>query len=62
MSSRRDSLRVVIVLATFGLLGLCSMLARPTLATIRMVDIVHLVGTGMCLGGAIVAFAWARSQ
>jgi hypothetical protein len=26
------------------------------------VDIVHLVGTGMCLGAAIVAFVWARSQ
>ena len=62
MSSRRESFRVVFVLAFFGLLSLCSMLARPTLATVRVVDIVHLVGTGMCLGGAIVAFAWARSQ
>ena len=62
MSSRRESFRVVFVLATFGLLSLCSMLARPTLATIRAVDFVHLVGTGMCLGGAIVAFVWARSQ
>jgi hypothetical protein len=62
MSSRRESLRVVFVLAAFGLLSLGSMLARPTLATIRAVDIVHLVATGMCLGGAIVALAWARSQ
>jgi len=23
---------------------------------------VHLIGTGMCLGGAIVALVWARSQ
>jgi len=61
MSSRRD-LRVVFVLAAFGLLSLCSMLARPTLANIRPVDFVHLIGTGMCLGGAIVAFAWARSK
>ncbi len=62
MSSRRESLRVASVLATFGLLSLFSMLARPTLATIRAVDVVHLIGTGMCLGAAIVAFAWARSQ
>jgi hypothetical protein len=62
MSSRRESFRVPFVLATFGLLSLLSMLARPTLATIRAVDIVHLVGTGMCLGAAIVAFVWARSQ
>jgi hypothetical protein len=62
MSSRRESLRVAFVLAAFGILSLCSMLVRPTLATIRPVDFVHLIGTGMCLGAAIVAFAWARSQ
>ena len=62
MSSRRESLRVVFVLAAFGLIGLCSMLGRPTLATIRAVDFVHLIGTGMCLGGAIVALVWARSK
>ena len=62
MSSRRESLRVVFVLAAFGLLSLCSMLGRPTIANIRAVDIVHLLGTGMCLGAALVAFAWARSQ
>ena len=62
MSSRRESLRVVFVLAAFGLLSLFSMLARPTLATIRPVDFVHLIGTGMCLGAAIVALVWTRSQ
>jgi hypothetical protein len=62
MRSRRDSYRVAFVLTAFGLLSLCSMLARPTLASIRAVDIVHLVGTGMCLGAALIAFVWARSQ
>jgi hypothetical protein len=62
MSSRRETFRFAFVLAAFGLLSLGSMLARPTLATVRPVDIVHLVGTGMCLGGALVALAWARSQ
>ena len=62
MSSRRESFRVAFVLAAFGLLSICSMLARPTIATIRPVDIVHLIGTGMCLGAALVAFAWARSK
>ncbi len=61
-TDRRDSQRVAFVLAAFGVLSLGSMLARPSLATIRAVDIVHLIGTGMCLGAAIVAFAWARSQ
>ncbi|MBK7594781.1 MAG: hypothetical protein IPP98_04085 [Gemmatimonadetes bacterium] len=62
MSSRRESLRVVFVLAAFGLLSLGSMLTRPSLATIRTVDFVHLIGTGMCLGGALMALAWARSK
>ena len=62
MSSRRESFRVAFVLAAFGLLSLFSMLDRPTIATIRAVDFVHLIGTGMCLGGAIVALVWARSQ
>ena len=62
MSSRRESFRIAFVLTAFGLLSLFSMLTRPSLATIRAVDFVHLIGTGMCLGGALVAFAWARSQ
>lgn len=62
MSSRRESYRVAFVLAAFGFLSLLSMLGRPSLANIRAVDIVHLIGTGMCLGAALVAFAWARSQ
>ena len=62
MSSRRESLRVVFVLTAFGLLSLFSMLTHPILATIRALDFVHLIGTGMCLGGAIVAFVWVRSQ
>jgi len=62
MSPRRESFRIAFVLAAFGLVSLCSMLGRPTLANIRPVDFVHLIGTGMCLGGAIVAFVWARSE
>ena len=62
MSPRRESFRVAFVLAAFGLLGLFSMLARPSLANIRLVDFVHIIGTGMCLGAAIVALVWARSQ
>jgi len=43
------------VLTAFGVMSLLAMLSRPTLANIRAVDIVHLIGTGMCFGGAIVA-------
>ena len=62
MRPRRESFRVAFVLAAFGLLSLFSMLVRPSLANIRTVDFVHLIGTGLCLGAALVAFAWARSQ
>lgn len=54
MSDRAESLRIFLVLFAFGLVSLLSMLSRPSLASIRAVDVVHLIGTGMCFGGAIV--------
>ncbi|MES2306573.1 MAG: hypothetical protein V4558_13775 [Gemmatimonadota bacterium] len=62
MSSRRESFRVPLVLVVFGLLGLANVLTRPTIATIRPVDVVRLIGTGMFLGAAIVALVWARAE
>ena len=56
MKDRRDFLRIFFVVSVFGLLSLLAMLGRPTLADIRAVDIVHLIGTGMCFGGAIFCF------
>ena len=50
-------LRICFFLTTFGAISLLTMIGRPTIADIRPVDIVHLIGTGMCFGGAIVAFA-----
>ena len=55
MSDRADSLRVFFVLFAFGLVSFLSMLSRPSLASIRAVDVVHLIGTGMCFGGALIA-------
>lgn len=60
MSERSEFVRVFFVLASFGLLSLMTMLARPSLAAIRAVDVVHLLGTGMCFGGAIVALVAHR--
>lgn len=37
----------------FGLLGLSRVVGNPHLATIRGVDIVQLLATGMCLGVAL---------
>ena len=55
MNERRKFIRMFFVLCAFGSMSLLAMLARPSLADIRAVDVVHLIGTGMCFGGAIVA-------
>ena len=57
MSDGIKSLRIFFVLAAFGMVSLFSMLSRPSFANIRGVDVVHLIGTGMCFGGAIGALA-----
>ena len=63
MNDRRAFVRVFYVLMSFGVLSLLVMLTRPSLGAIRAVDIVHLIGTGMCFGGAIVALvAYRRSS
>ena len=55
MGNRDSSLRVFFILSVFGFMSLLSMLTRPSLANMRAVDVVHLIGSGMCFGGAIVA-------
>jgi hypothetical protein len=55
MSDRRRQLGMSVVLAVFGLGSLFSMFGRPGFAAIRTVDVVQLIGTGMCFGAAIVA-------
>jgi hypothetical protein len=43
------------ILAVFGLGSLVRMIGRPTFETIRPVDAVQLIGTGMCFGAAVLA-------
>jgi hypothetical protein len=56
MNDRRMFLRIFFVLTAFGIVSFFAMLSSPAWANIRGVDVVRLVGTGMCLGGAIVSF------
>jgi hypothetical protein len=56
MNNRRRFPRIVFVLAFFGIMNLLAMLSSPAWANIRGVDIVRLIGTGMCFGGALVAY------
>ena len=60
MNDRRRFLRVFFVLLVFGLASLARMLGKPSFETIRAVDAVQLIGTGMCFGAAIVALAQIR--
>ena len=55
MNDRRTFGQVFFILAAFGVVSLLSIFSRPGFASIPAVAVVHLIGTGMCLGGAIVA-------
>ena len=63
MNDQRAFVRVFFVPIAFGVVSLLAMLGRPGFAAIRAVDAIHLIGTGMCFGGAIVALvAYRRSS
>jgi len=62
MNDRRKFFRIFFVLLAFGVLSLLRTLGRPSLTTVRAVDIVQLIGTGMCLGGALVALVVGLSR
>ena len=52
---RRRRLVAVFVPLGLGLLFLIIGLNRPSIANMRSVDLVHLLGTGACLGVALVS-------
>ena len=49
MNDRRGFLRIFFLLIFFGVMNFLAMLSSPAWANIRGVDIVRLIGTGMCL-------------
>jgi hypothetical protein len=55
MDDRRRFLRIFSVLAAFGGLSALAMLGKPGFESMRAVDAVHLLGTGMCFGAALLA-------
>jgi hypothetical protein len=54
MNNQRRFPRIFFVLIIFGIMHLLTMLDRPSLANIRGVDFLRLIGTGMIFGAAIV--------
>lgn len=57
MHDHRRFGRIFFILVAFGLVSLVNVLRRPGLDVIRAVDVVQLIGTGMCFGAAIMALA-----
>jgi hypothetical protein len=55
MSDRPRFLRIFVILAVFGLGSLFSLVNKSGFAAIRAVDVIQLIGTGMCFGAAILA-------
>ena len=47
--------KVFFILAAIGLLSLSRVMSRPGFEVIQAVDVVLLIGTGMCFGAAIMA-------
>lgn len=60
MNNRHRFLRIFFVVTFFGVLNLLHMLSSPAWANFRGVDVVRLIGTGMCFGVAIVSFVVYR--
>ena len=56
MNNRRKLPRISLVITFFGIMNFLAMLSSPAWANIRGVDVVRLIGTGMCFGVAIVSF------
>jgi hypothetical protein len=51
---RRSPLLAACIGGGIGLFSLFTGLNRPTIANMRTVDLIHLLGTGACLGVALV--------
>jgi hypothetical protein len=57
MKNQRSFLFIFILFSGFGIMHLLTMSSRPSWASIRTVDVVRLIGTGMCFGVAIFCLA-----
>ena len=57
MNKQRGFLRTFLLLTVFGVMSFLGAQSSPGWANIRGVDVVHLIGTGMCFGGAIFCLA-----
>lgn len=62
MTDRKRFVRIAAVLLIFSAMNGLRLLGRPGLEHVRPVDIVGVLGTGMCLGAALMAAGVALSR
>jgi hypothetical protein len=55
MLNRRSLISTVITLLIVGTIVMANLVSQNRLAAIRSVDVVQLIGTGMCFGVALFA-------
>jgi hypothetical protein len=60
MPDKRRFGRMFFILAAVGLVGLARVTSSPGFETMRAVDVVQLIGTGMCFGAGIMALVLSR--
>jgi hypothetical protein len=54
MPNRRKAVFVPVFLILMGIIALSNAASKPSFEAIRAIDVVRLVGVGMCFGAAIV--------
>jgi len=60
MTDRRRFGRICFILLAFGLVSLARATSSPSFEAMRAVDVVQLIGTGMCFGAGIMALVLSR--
>ena len=55
MSSRKALTSAIVVPLIIGIIGLMNLTQQPRFAAIHSVDVVQLIGSGMCFGVALFA-------
>jgi hypothetical protein len=60
MPDKRRFSRIFFLLVAVGLVGLVRVTTSPAFETMRAVDVVQLIGTGMCFGAGIMALVLSR--
>lgn len=63
MRRRRPYVVSILIPLIIGVVGLNTVMQRPRFAAYQAVDVVQLLGSGLCFGVALAAFAfWLKNR